>query len=161
MKSTTSIFRGMAVENAEHVSTKEKEILSFIMARVQTEYIFRKQVGNKEQSIETGIFKVSKNELFSSSCNVQWQACYGCAFVMLMSVSENVTLAEHVLAMIVGYATNIFNMVEEGYNQLIAYPDKMVALLHVFLPSGQLIFMNHRLVKQFEKDLDKILSEKK
>ena len=34
------------------------------------------------------------------------------------------------------------------------------AVLHLFLPNGQLVFMNHKLIKQLEKQLDSILSSK-
>ena len=37
-------------------------------------------------------------------------------------------------------------------------PEKVTAILHQFLPNGQLIFMNHKVVAQYKKQLEKLLS---
>ena len=42
--------------------------------------------------------------------------------------------------------------------QLMLKPEKATAILHQFLPNGQLIFMNHKVVAQYKKQLEKLLS---
>lgn len=44
--------------------------------------------------------------------------------------------------------------------QIMLKGEKLSAILHVFLPNGQLLFINHKLMKQLEKNLDNILSVK-
>ena len=45
-------------------------------------------------------------------------------------------------------------------HQVTLKAEKMTAILHQFLPNGQLQFMNHKVVAQYEKQLEKILAIK-
>ena len=38
--------------------------------------------------------------------------------------------------------------------------EKVSTILHVLLPNGQLLFMNHKLIKQFERKIENILTTK-
>ena len=44
--------------------------------------------------------------------------------------------------------------------QIMLKAEKTAAILHHFLPSGQLLFMNHKLVAQCERQLEKTLAAK-
>ncbi|XP_012558475.1 AP-5 complex subunit sigma-1 isoform X1 [Hydra vulgaris] len=142
----------------------EHENLVSIINRVNSEYSFRRDVANNkeliDQGTETGIFRL-KNSLIPNVHSVLWKSSNGYAFVFVMVAGENITSAVDILGLIVKYSLSIFNMAENQDSQLLQYPEKMVALLHVFLPAGQLLFLNHRLIKQLERDLNKILSDKK
>ena len=64
------------------------------------------------------------------------------------------------LHQLVSYISSSFNMAEEGLRQLSSYPEKVAAVTHVFLPAGQLLVMNHKVVRQFQRDLEKIFADK-
>ncbi|XP_065677770.1 uncharacterized protein LOC101236065 isoform X2 [Hydra vulgaris] len=132
----------------------EHENLVSIINRVNSEYSFRRDVANNKELI-------LKNSLIPNVHSVLWKSSNGYAFVFVMVAGENITSAVDILGLIVKYSLSIFNMAENQDSQLLQYPEKMVALLHVFLPAGQLLFLNHRLIKQLERDLNKILSDKK
>ena len=38
--------------------------------------------------------------------------------------------------------------------------EKTAAILHYFLPNGQLLFMNHKLISQYERQLERTLTAK-
>ena len=113
---------------------------------------------------EQGIFRMRGYSFFTDGedARVLWRssAVGGCAFVMLLSSGDNVPLGELVLSHVCGYVTSTLNMAEEGVRDVVAHPEKVTAVTHVFLPAGQLLVMNHRVVKQLEKDLEKILAGK-
>lgn len=44
--------------------------------------------------------------------------------------------------------------------QIMLKAEKVTAILHQFLPNGQLLFLNHRAIIQYEKRLEKLLSGK-
>ncbi|XP_065650857.1 uncharacterized protein LOC101236065 isoform X4 [Hydra vulgaris] len=132
----------------------EHENLVSIINRVNSEYVFRRDVANNKELI-------LKNSLIPNVHSVLWKSSNGYAFVFVLVAGENITSAVDILGLIVKYSLSIFNMAENQDSQLLQYPEKMVALLHVFLPAGQLLFLNNRLIKQLERDLNKILSDKK
>ena len=154
--------------SCEDNSMHEKQALNYILSRVQTEYSFRKEC--EEQTInnsntdeepnkvksEQGIFRVCGHEFLRDESRVLWRSGPGCAFVLLLFPGENILLAELVIAHLSTYVSNSLNLGEDLVKQVIACPDKVASVTHVFLPAGQLLVMNHRVVKQLEKDLEKI-----
>jgi len=152
------------------IRVQENENIDLVLSRVTEELLFQEEVKSLviDQSSKVsmdplcGTLSLSKDQLNCKfPCNVIWETCFKCCFMLVIDKNENIALAENILKLIIRYATNIFNMIEEHEKQIRLYPERMTAVLHIFLPSGKLIFMNHRVVKQFEKDLDKILSERK
>lgn len=155
--------------NITETNNKEKICLNYILSRVQAEYIFRKEVTETNADVqeealkeknEHGIFRMSGYDFLSNECYVLWQTMFGCAFLLILSPTENTPLAELVLSQLVSYITSSFNILEEGLRQLSTYPEKIAAVTHIFLPAGQLLVMNHKVVRQFQKDLEKIFAEK-
>ena len=44
--------------------------------------------------------------------------------------------------------------------QIMLKAEKVTAILHQFLPNGQLLFLNHKVVMQYEKQLERLLAGK-
>ena len=44
--------------------------------------------------------------------------------------------------------------------QIMLKAEKVTAILHQFLPNGQLLFLNHKVVMQYEKQLERLLTGK-
>ncbi|ELT87105.1 hypothetical protein CAPTEDRAFT_220165 [Capitella teleta] len=84
---------------------------------------------------------------------VLWMAALNCAFVMVMEPLENRMNAERVLKMLISQLhqrCHVFLRPNEISNKI----DIIDFVLEQFMPSGTLLFMNHRVVRQFEKELE-------
>lgn len=82
-----------------------------------------------------------------------WVGALNCAFVMLCNAHENRALAENVLKVLVKHLhehCRVFHHPTDVPNKV----DRVALVLSQFLPGGQLLVMNHRLLRQFEKELD-------
>lgn len=146
--------------------------LVFISARVCSEFIFKKasststgdETASSESkllsSIEAGVFRLPKDKPLPVEKHVIWQAISNIGFAMVLSSEENKALAENVMNVIVQYILQMFRSAD-SLEEMVLNPDKIATVLHVFLPNGQILFMNHRVVKQLEKEINQILNEKK
>ena len=83
-----------------------------------------------------------------------------CAYVLVCELDENRLLAEMVLATLVRLIQEHVTAMEQKNAEIILKAEKMAAILHHFLPNGQLLFMNHKLTAQCEKQLEKTLAAK-
>ena len=82
-----------------------------------------------------------------------WVGALNCAFVLLCDAHENRALAEHVLKVLVRHLQEhcrVFYQPADIPSKI----DRVALVVNQFLPGGQLLVMNHRLLRQFEKELD-------
>ena len=82
-----------------------------------------------------------------------WLGALNCAFVLLCDAHENRVLAEHALKVLVKHLhehCRVFHQPADVPGKV----DRVALVLNQFLPGGQLLVMNHRLLRQFEKELD-------
>jgi len=154
-------------QDVGETSQKEKNGLSYISKRIQAEFLFRNQVAashNNPKAVtgsESGVFRIKDNNYFSQSFTVVWHAALGCAFVLVLKPEENKGLADTNLNTIVKYVATVLDLPElDPKQQIINNPDKVACILNVFLPSGQLLALNHRALKVLQKELEKLLSDK-
>jgi hypothetical protein len=88
-----------------------------------------------------------------------WQGVPGLGFVLVCNKSENYVQAHNVLDMIIQQL--------EKHLQFLTNPalaltivETVALIVNQFLPGGQLLFMNSRFVRQFEKQLESHLFSK-
>ncbi|KAH9520446.1 AP-5 complex subunit sigma-1 [Bulinus truncatus] len=103
--------------------------------------------------IDTGHFKLYKHDPFTDDMCVIWTSVCGVILSFVCYTHENRLQAQSVLRLLVRqlYLRNILQPTE-----ILAKPDKVYLLLTKFLPEGILLFMNHRLIRQFEREVDSL-----
>jgi hypothetical protein len=77
-----------------------------------------------------------------------------------MEPDENRVLAESVMNLIIRLVDVHVKKQDEAPAQILVKVDRIAAIAHVFLPNGQLQFMNHRVVEQYQKELEILLAGK-
>ena len=82
-----------------------------------------------------------------------WVGALNCAFVLLCDAHENRVLAEHVLKVLVRHLQEHCRVFYQP-TDIPSKVDRVALVVDQFLPGGQLLVMNHRLLRQFEKELD-------
>ena len=97
--------------------------------------------------------------------------------MFVCELDENRLLAEMILTIIVRlireHVTSLEQKNAEVYtwkhhththtlslSQILLKAEKTAAILHHFLPNGQLLFMNHKLIAQNERQLERTLAAK-
>ncbi|XP_065898117.1 AP-5 complex subunit sigma-1-like isoform X2 [Dysidea avara] len=143
--------------------------LRSVASRVQSEYSFRISCKLKEEYgtddkgsglIEKGYFKLFAGEPFPVDSIVVWLVSgQQCGHALVCLTDENNLLADNVLQ-VIAKATHDNILRDNSLAEILLKPERMAAIVHQFLPNGQLLFMNHKLVKQYEKQLDSILAAK-
>ncbi|XP_013389295.2 AP-5 complex subunit sigma-1-like [Lingula anatina] len=156
-------------KHGSDLRTERKQNLHRVAQLVQSEFAFRRVVTGKTldddllklnnegtlPEFELGYIRLPVDEPFQNEKIVVWMAAVNCGFTMICEKNENRSLAENVLKLLIRYLQEhlrILNQPTEAMTKV----DKIAVVLDIFLPSGQLLFMNRRLVRQFEKDLELI-----
>ena len=85
---------------------------------------------------------------------------FSCAYVLVCELDENRLLAESTLALLVRLVLDHVTSHEQKTAEVMLKAEKMAAILHQFLPNGQLLFLNHKAIAQFEKQLEKLFTGK-
>jgi AP-5 complex subunit sigma-1 len=104
--------------------------------------------------------RIYPGDPFLSAKVVTWTVVEECAYVLVCELDENRLLAETVLALLTRLIREHVTSLEQKNAEILLKCEKTGAILHHFLPSGQLLFMNHRLVAQYERQLEKTLAAK-
>lgn len=148
---------------AEQQKLREKH-LKQIAARVNSEFRFKRACNlelvidsansdsRQTGMLESGVFRLPVGKPLPTEKHVIWQVSESCGFTIILSPDENKALAENILDIIIKYLRQIFKSFDQ-YSELMENMDKIASVLHYFLPNGQLIFMNHRLMQQLEKEM--------
>lgn len=158
------------------VRSARKEQIVQVALEIQSQYTFRTSVSGRSYEadmqvlqnegtlpeLELGFIRFPDRQQASgdgtSRCRPKpktavWLGALNCAFVLLCDAHENRALAEHVLKVLVKHLhehCRVFHQPADVTNRV----DRVALVLNQFLPGGQLLVMNHRLLRQFEKELD-------
>ena len=153
------------------VRTIRKERMQLIAEEIQSDYGFRMAMSNRSHDtelqtlsaegtlpdFEIGFFRLSPEteEICVSHEEkvVVWLAALNSAFSLICDVNENRVLAESVLKLLIKYLQDYCRILGEPNNAL-TRPDRVALIENQFLPNGKLLFMNHRVIRQFEKELE-------
>lgn len=79
---------------------------------------------------------------------------------MICELDENRLLAEIVMTTITRLIREHVTTGEQKNAEILLKVDKAAAIVHHFLPCGQLLFMNHKLIAQYERQLERTLATK-
>ncbi|XP_070539762.1 AP-5 complex subunit sigma-1-like [Ptychodera flava] len=148
-----------------------KEQLDIVARQVQSEFSFRRAVSSRtyeqemqilssdESSLpfEKGVFRLRAGDPFTTERVVVWAGTANCAFNLVCDKNENRIQAETVLSTIIRHLQEYLKVIAQPTAAL-TKPDRITAILHQFLPHGQILFMNHRVVRQFEKEMETFLT---
>ena len=165
---------------ADHHRKAQKKYILQIAQDVHSEYAFRTKTTNRSfekdmltlqnegtlPNFELGFFRCPYPQCQSPQpgqdagergrCkdNVAvWLAALNCAFVLVCKKHENRLVAESVLKLVIKHLVGHLRVLTQP-TEVVLKPDKVTLVLRQFLPAGQLLPMNHRVIRQFEKELD-------
>ncbi|XP_065843662.1 AP-5 complex subunit sigma-1-like [Oscarella lobularis] len=155
----------------EKLRARRKEQLNQIAEQVQSEFSFRSSTTGTKYSgegisdellavKETGFFRLASGCPFKESKFVLWMTQARCGYTIVMEEDENRILAENVLNLMLRLIDVYVKKQDETTIQILLKADKMASVVHLFLPNGQLQFINHRVVEQYQKELELLLSGK-
>ena len=158
-----------ATSSMVSLDTREsrKDSTGEVVRRIQLEFAFQFSANFLASSVKAdennvsvnGTFILYPSDPFPNQQVVVWKVTNGIAYALICYISENLSLAENVLEVLI-------RVILEHSSQDMTAPkvlleaEKVTGILHVFLPSGTLMFMNHKIVRHLEKDVEAILSAK-
>lgn len=166
----------IASENEDSVAeirTLRKEQMALVARQVQSEFSFQKAVSEKIthsdsmantqddwlRDAEMGLFRLEAGDPFETEKVVVWTGAGKAGFVMVCEKHENRLQVENQLCLVVKNLQEYVKVVRHPIEAL-EKGDRVMAVLHHFLPSGRIIFMNHALIRQTEKELELALRTK-
>ena len=82
-----------------------------------------------------------------------WLGAGNTGFVLVCHKEENRLTAEHILRHLIKYLQEYIRVINQPAEASLK-ADKVCLVLNSFLPDGALMFMNHRLVRGLEKELE-------
>ena len=158
--------------------TIRKEQLAQVARQVQSEFSFRKAVavvgdyvepGTSMHSItgltddssrfEYGMFRLSAGDPFQTEKITVWLGLGNIGLALVCEKSENRPLAESTLKLLARFLQDYVQAITQPV-ELLTKGDRVAIIVHQFLPSGRLLFMNYAVIKQLEKDMDNLLRGK-
>lgn len=144
-----------------------KDSTGEVVRRIQLEFAFQFSANFLACSVKTdesnvsvsGTFILHPSDPFPNQQVVVWRVTNGIAYSLICDISENLSLAEYVLEVLIRVILDNISQ-EMTAPKILLEAEKITGILHVFLPSGTLMFMNHKIVRHLEKDVEAILSAK-
>ncbi|XP_019641576.1 PREDICTED: AP-5 complex subunit sigma-1-like [Branchiostoma belcheri] len=153
----------------------QKEQVAAVARQVQSECSFqlhcaasdpvgeevRRHLSQEEGAIvpQTGTFQMPPGELFGSKTFAVWQTAGNCGLSLVCDSHENRQQAAAALSQIFKLLKLHLRVLHQP-DEVLQKPEKVAAILHHFLPQGQLLFLNSRAVRHKEKELELMLSGK-
>uniref|UniRef100_A0A8C4Q1E7 Adaptor related protein complex 5 subunit sigma 1 n=1 Tax=Eptatretus burgeri TaxID=7764 RepID=A0A8C4Q1E7_EPTBU len=98
---------------------------------------------------ETGALRLPPGDLFSQELAALWLAPSKLALTLLCEEHDNLTVAEMVLRRM---AAALLTAPRPDMD-LLMRPERVDLLLDTMMPCGQLLFLNHQLMRNLEKEL--------
>ena len=77
---------------------------------------------------------------------------------MICNQDENQLQAENILSIIVKYSHDCILNQEQNMAEILTKGEKIATILQLYLPNGQITFLNNKVIKQLEKQLETLLS---
>lgn len=158
------------IENEGDVTemrTLRKEQMALVARQVQSEFSFQKAVSERVtyndglsngqedwmRDAELGMFRLAAGDPFKTEKIAVWLGAGKTGFILVCETHENRLQVENQLRLLVKNLQEHVKAVRQPI-EVLEKGDRVMAVLHHFLPSGHIIFMNHALIKQTEKELD-------
>ncbi|XP_078382759.1 AP-5 complex subunit sigma-1-like isoform X2 [Oculina patagonica] len=160
---------------SEDERARRKEQLLQVAQRVQSEYSFRYVAsGNDSQedfsglsstdellsNLKAGVFRLSSGNPYQVERVVLWKGLANSGFTLVCEKDENRLIAENILDLIIRHLQEYCQIILNP-SEAILKVDKVAAIIHQFLPNGQLLFMNNRYLRQVEKELEQVMNLKR
>ncbi|XP_072177497.1 AP-5 complex subunit sigma-1-like [Diadema setosum] len=143
-----------------------KEQMALVARQVQSEYSFQKAVSERLiqgdalsgqedllQDAEVGLVRLAAGDPFQTEKIAIWIGVGKAGFVLVCEPHENMLQAENQLRIVVRNLQEHVRAVRTP-SEMLEKGDRVAAVVHHFLPSGRIIFMNHALIRQTEKELE-------
>lgn len=152
------------------IRQRGKQTVEGIAAAVHSEYQFRRAVagsfveddmqrfGNEESlpDFESGIIRLPGGKFFQDDKSAVWLGAGNSGFTMVCDKGENLMLAESVLKLVIRFLQEHTRILGQQTENLLKC-DRITMVVEQFLPNGILLFMNHRVVRQTEKELETLM----
>ncbi|XP_064603612.1 AP-5 complex subunit sigma-1-like [Liolophura sinensis] len=152
------------------IRQREKRTVERIAATVHSEYQFRRAVAgsfveddmqrfNNEESLpdfEYGIIRLPAGKFFQDDKSAVWLGAGNSGFTMVCDKGENLMMAESVLKLVVRFLQEHTRILGQQTENLLKC-DRITMVVEQFLPNGILLFMNHRVIRQMEKELETLM----
>ncbi|XP_022086649.1 AP-5 complex subunit sigma-1-like [Acanthaster planci] len=157
--------------------TFKKEQLALVGRQVQSEYSFRRSACSRDQSEQVagglslavslddagqwdvGFFRLLAGDPFRMEKVVVWLGLANIGLALVCERSENRLLAESTLKLLLRYLQEHVQAATQPA-ELLTRGDRVAIIVHQFLPSGRLVFMNYAVIRQLEKDMENLLRGK-
>ncbi len=145
-----------------------KEDTSLIARQAHSEYTFRKAVSERTAysvtmpgmsvedmmfGAEIGSFRLAAGDPYPTERIAIWLGVAGTGFTFVCDKHENRQQAESVLKLLARYLQEHAQALTTPENIMLK-SDRVATVVHYFLPCGRLLFMNHTMIKQIEKDME-------
>ena len=155
------LFHKYKDESASRVAEKLHSIFHFHRASYQTQRNVENdlQLLNSDEnlpSFEVGHFKLDFKEPFSFETQVVWLTVNEIGFCFVLDEKENFSEAEMTLRLIVQQLHDLCKVALQP-NDLTSKIERVHFVIHKFIPGGKLLFMNHRAVRQIEREAESML----
>ncbi|XP_060075516.1 AP-5 complex subunit sigma-1-like [Ylistrum balloti] len=143
-----------------------KQKIQEVASEVHSEYQFRRAVSNR--TVEQDLQRLNNEDTLPEmehgflrlpamdSMIAVWQGTGNTCCTLVCSETENRMLAENVLKLLLRFLQEHLRLLHQPV-EVVNKPDKVAIVLNRFLPNGQLLFMNHRMVRQLEKEMDTLM----
>lgn len=151
----------------EDVRKLRRDNINAVSSRVHSEYLFRRATSSRtiEEDIqkiinddalpemELGFFRMGEGEILRSEKIVVWMATGNIGFSLICEKTENRLLTETILKLLIRYLHEYLRILNQPTEASLK-ADKVGLVINKFLPEGNLLFMNNRVIRQLEKELE-------
>lgn len=143
-------------------SAEKKDMLQHIACKVQMQYSLKVKHSlvpilvnsDHKEAFVKGIYMERRWKKENGvEMPIIWQGVPGLGFVLVCSKSENYVQAHNILDVIIEQLEKHLQFLTNPVMALTVV-ETVVLIVNQFVPGGQLLFMNSRLVRQFEKQLE-------
>lgn len=146
---------------------KRKEQIDYAAAQVHSEYQFRRSVMNRTveddtlalnqddqlPEFEIGFLRLREGFPFHEDKVSVWLGVGNTGFTLICEKEENRILAESVLKLLIRYLQQYLRVLNQPAEAALK-ADRVCLIISKVLPDGALIFMNSRLIRIIEKELE-------
>ena len=155
----TEAFKNCKDECSSRIADQMHSIFHFNRASHLRGVENDNQLLNSDHSLppfEVGHFKLNWRDPFCFETHVVWLTVNDIGFCFVLDERENLTEAEMTLRLIVQQLHDWCRITLQS-EELVSKMEKIHFVLHKFIPGGKLVFMNHRMIRQLDKEAEGIL----
>ncbi|PSN39695.1 hypothetical protein C0J52_25976 [Blattella germanica] len=169
VRNTVRDVSNVRSQKAFETSIEMKEFLQHIANKVHMQYTMKMKhsfvpildQGDCKDTFLKGIYMERKGKEDNvTQIPIVWQCTPGLGFVLVCNKSDNCVQAQNVLDVIVQQLEKHLQFVSNPPFAL-ALVEAIALVINQYLPGGQLLFMNNKLMRQFEKQLETDLFSKR